>query len=141
MHRTITEDYKKFISFLNKGEEKENQENLRKELQAYMNQNRDISLSTWLLYGYIEEILSDRLKELLQKKINSNWEEVFDILSRPDEIIPADSWEYDTALACVATSSEKEKKIKEIYTKYRSYGMYDVMFEGKTPSNRQENKR
>jgi len=98
-----------------------------------MNQNRDISLSTWLLYGYIEEILSDVLKDLVQKKINSNWEEVFDILSHPDEIIPADSWEYDMALACVATESEKEKKTKEIYTKYRSYGMYDVMFEGKTP--------
>jgi phosphohistidine swiveling domain-containing protein len=133
MHDTITEDYKKFISFLDKGEEKESRKNLGEELQAYIHQNRDISLSTWLLYGYIEEILSDVLKDLLQKKISSNWEEVFDILSRPDEITPADSWEYDTALACVATGSEKEKETKEIYTKYRSYGMYDVMFEGKTP--------
>lgn len=133
MHHTITKDYKKFISFLDKREKRENGKNLEKELQAHMNQNQDISLSTWLLYGYIEEILSDVLKDLVKKKINNNWEEIFDILSHPDEIIPADSWEYDTALASVAIGSEKEKKIKEIYTKYRSYGMYDVMFEGKTP--------
>jgi|GEM_PF-2744179 len=93
-----------------------------------MEQNRKISLSTWLLYAYIEDLLSEILQLSLQKKGLKNWKEVCDILAQPDDMLPSDSWEYDTIDVSQGSESERHKKRENIIHKYRSYGMFDVMF-------------
>lgn len=103
-----------------------------------MEHNRKIGLSTWLLYSYIEEILSDEVKRMLAEKRIKNQQEIFQILSQPDEMIPSDTWEYDIAEAALAESKKQEKIIKKLCRKYRSYGMYDVMFDGKNERDIQE---
>ena len=53
-------------------------------------------------------------------------------------MIPSDKWEYDIAEAVLADNEKQEKIIKELCLKYRSYGMYDVMFNGKSEGDIQE---
>lgn len=53
-------------------------------------------------------------------------------------MIPSDTWEYDIAGAALAKNKKQEKIIKKLCLKYRSYGMYDVMFDGKSEKDIQE---
>ncbi|MBP7806145.1 hypothetical protein KA057_00505 [Candidatus Gracilibacteria bacterium] len=138
IYNTITKDYREFISFLDQGEKKKNIPDIQKALTKHMEHNRKISLSTWLLYSYLEEILSDAVKIMLEKKGIKDWQRIFEILGQPDEMIPSDRWEYNIAEAVLADNEKQEKIVKKLCLKYRSYGMYDVMFNGKSEGDIQE---
>lgn len=53
-------------------------------------------------------------------------------------MIPSDTWEYDIAQAALEESKKQKKIIKKLCLKYRSYGMYDVMFDGKDETDIEE---
>ncbi len=53
-------------------------------------------------------------------------------------MIPSDRWEYNIAEAVLADNEKQEKIVKKLCLKYRSYGMYDVMFNGKSEGDIQE---
>lgn len=53
-------------------------------------------------------------------------------------MIPSDRWEYDIAEAVLAENEKQKKIIKKLCLKYRSYGMYDVMFDGKSEKDIRE---
>ena len=132
IYKTITQDYREFISFLDKGERKHLKNKPSHTLREYMKHNRKISLSTWLLYSYIEEILSDVFQEIIQQKWIRNWKEIFHTLSQPDQMLPSDEWEYDVVQTAILAKEKQLGRIEKLALKYRSYWMYDVMFHGKS---------
>ncbi len=47
-------------------------------------------------------------------------------------MLPSDEWEYDVAQTVILAKEKQPGRKKTLALKYKSYGMYDVMFHGKS---------
>ncbi|MES2223341.1 MAG: PEP-utilizing enzyme [Patescibacteria group bacterium] len=131
---TITEYYKEFIRDIKAAPldySKVSNSKLINSFKNFYRQNEKISLPTWLLYLYIEDILTEILKEKLGVKIKdeSVLKDVLHIVGRPDKILPLDAYHIDLYKIVLLPRSKQDGALHKFTKKYASWGFYDVNFE------------
>lgn len=131
---TITKYYKEFIRDIKAAPldySKASNSKLASSLKDFYRQNEKISLPTWLLYLYIEDILTDILKERLGRKIKdeSVLKDVLHTIGSPDKILPLDAYHLDLYKIVLLPKAKQEKELLKFSKKYGSWGFYDVNFD------------
>ncbi|MDO8483169.1 MAG: PEP-utilizing enzyme [bacterium] len=132
IHKTIVDYYHDFIKEIkNKPVDYSSYTNkaLLDVYNDFCNLNKKISLPTWLLYLYFEDVLTHSLKSLLAEKLGDSKaaEEVVSTIAVPSKITPLDGYHKD--LYKVVLSSKAEKALEKLSKKYESWGVYDVNYE------------
>ncbi len=131
---TIQTYYKEFIRDINKKPRdysKFSNTNLVAAFKNFSRQNEKISLPTWLLYLYVEEILTDEVRSQLEIKIQdkSKVENVLSLIANPTKILPLDAYHKDLYKLVLLPKYQYKKTLEKLSKKYASWGVYDVNFD------------
>ncbi len=123
---TYYEEFKKFIEVCPVNYQICTNKELSNFYEEVCGMNKKISLPTWLLYLYFEEILTAVLKEKIVEKIKDiqKVENILSIISRPTRITPLDFYHKDLYRVVLG-----EQRIEQVAKKYVSWGVYDVNYE------------
>lgn len=131
---TIQTYYSEFIKDISKRQEdysKSTNKNLLSAFKSFSRQNDKISLPTWLLYLYVEEILTDEIRRLMEIKIQdkSKVENILSSIGNPTKILPLDAYHKDLYNLVLLPKSKYKKALEKLLRKYASWGVYDVNFD------------
>ena len=106
-------------------------ETLCHEVKSFSKLNQKISLPTWLLYLYFEEVLTESLKIILSEKCGDvkRATDIISSLSHPSRITPLDAYNRDLYQLVLEPEHNAKKALETFLGKYVSWGVYDVNYE------------
>ncbi len=134
INKIIVADYKKFISFSKQQSTNYLNFSNKKILSAFKGfyrQNEKIALANWLLYLYIEEILTEAVRFNLNQKIHDAnlVEEIMTNISKPTTMLPIDTYHLDLYKIALLPKTDQESAVKKLTQKYISWGVFDVTYD------------
>ncbi|MBY0538816.1 hypothetical protein K2P56_00080 [Patescibacteria group bacterium] len=133
LKKVIEEGYVAFISFTNtlpSSYEDFDDSQLGNIVSACFRANESVSLPTWLLYLYVEEIIADELRARIYSEISQKTtpEELFKLLSHSTKALPLDVYNRELYSIALLPESEKEVALAAFADRYKSWGVYDILY-------------
>lgn len=131
---TIEDYYKEFIESIKNrpiNYSEFTNDNLIESFRSFSRENEKISLPTWLLYLYFEEVLTNVIKKSMETKFNdvTEVEKILSIIGTPSEILPLDAYHKDLYEIVLLPEDKQEVALEKLTQKYSSWGVYDVNYD------------
>ena len=104
---------------------------LAEAFEDFYRKNEAISLPTWLLYLYIEEILTDVLRAKLQEKLHGadRADRIMSALAQPTDILPIDAYHAGLYEIALLPPGQQGAALDAFSAQYASWGVYDILYD------------